>query len=115
MKVRLPWWHALLKPWFSWRADVRERKAAELALNEYKLVGYFLFYDPKTGEGLEHIAIACLENGRGARKIEFFGSRFAEAGFVNRPAVKAWLAGDPSADRWISKKLAWPKQDVNPK
>jgi len=83
--------HKLLQPWFNWRNDVREKKAAKRALKTWRRVGYFIW-----GEG-RYVAEA-LENGRGERKLNWMSLWQRHPG----PIVQAWLNGENNIEsHWI--------------
>src|SRR5262245_44718228 len=108
MKISLPWWHRLLQPYFNWRADVREKAAAEKRLREFQLLGYFAYHTDVTDRGyrLQH-TFAAYKNARGERKLVQVHAehpwplKTQDRDHAYYVYVAAWLNGDDSMERLL--------------
>lgn len=121
MKIKRPWWHALVVPFLHWRADLREKREAKARLERYILQGYFVGRTNWVGTNGTYSdwSIAAYKNGHGERRLEplIAGDRSRD-----NPVwaiAKAWAGGDDRMNSYLRaepvyhEKAKWPSQPLS--
>lgn len=104
MKIRRPWWHHLLAPYFHWRADREAKRAAAERLARFERIGYFVYYTYFSAEKNNYRVhvFAAEKNGRNERRLRRLSAGEGDvADYAKRhhcwAIVKAWEDGDDAA------------------